>query len=184
MMDTGQIPKPIAAFNVASDGKATAVEGDGLTPEPATGNAYRWLHFDASDPDLAGWVAAHLPAVVAATLLQPETRPRCDPHDGGLILNLRGVNMNTGADTDDMVSLRMWVTDRLIVSARMRRVFAADDLRQEMAKGSGPVNPAEWLCALSKSLTDRIEQASLDLDDQTSALDDELMTGTAEASNG
>ncbi|MGB5558292.1 MAG: zinc transporter ZntB [Paracoccaceae bacterium] len=174
---------PIAAFDIANGGKATPIVGPHLTPEPTPGSTYRWLHFDIADPGLASWVALHLPPVAAAALLQPETRPRCDMHDGGLILNLRGINMNTGADSDDMVSLRLWVTETLIVSARVRRVFAADDLREEMATGSGPVNTAEWLCALSKSLTDRIELASLDLDDQTSALEDDLMTGGAENSS-
>lgn len=37
--------------------------------------------------------------------------------DGGLIMNLRGVNPNPGADPDDMVSLRLWASDGLIISA-------------------------------------------------------------------
>ncbi len=179
MPNSPPLARPIAAFDVTPDGRATPLEGEAPGPEPAKGGAYRWLHFDVADPGLAGWVAEHLPAVAAAALLQAETRPRCDQHEAGLILNLRGINLNTGAETDDMVSLRMWVTEKLIVSARVRRVFAADDLRQAMVAGTGPASTADWLAALSKSLTDRIEEASLDLDDHTSALEDELMTGEA-----
>ena len=174
--------KPIAAFDVGPDGTAQPVGDDWPAPAPASGNGYRWLHFDVADPGLAAWTTAHLPAIAAAALLQPETRPRCDLHDGGLILNLRGINMNTGADTDDMVSLRMWISGSLVISARVRRAFATDELRQRIANGTGPVNTAEWLFDLGKSLTDRIEQASLDLDDQTSALEDELMVGSSDDS--
>ena len=122
-----QTVRPIAAFDIGPDGTATALAPSDLVPVPAKGQGYRWLHFDLADPGLGRWTATHLPPVAAAALRQPETRPRCDQHDGGLILNLRGINLNAGADSDDMVSLRMWVTDRLVVSARVRRVFAADE---------------------------------------------------------
>lgn len=172
----------MAAFDVDRDGVAHPLTEDWPTPAPADGMAYRWLHCDVADPGFSAWTRTHLPPFAAAALVQPETRPRCEPHGDGLILNLRGINMNTGAETDDMVSLRLWVTPSLIISARVRRVFAADDLRQRMAAGIGPSSTVSWLCALSKALTDRIEQASLDLEDATSTLEDELMTGAADGS--
>ena len=47
----------------------------------------QWLH------DCSG-----LSEITAEALLQVETRPRCVPADDGLMVFLRGVNLNPGAD--------------------------------------------------------------------------------------
>lgn len=63
-------------------------------------------------------MAQNLPAIPAEALLQPETRPRCDTYDDGLILNLRGINLNGGEPADQMVSIRMSVTQDAIVTVQ------------------------------------------------------------------
>lgn len=166
---------PVAAFDIAADGSARVAPD--LQPEPGPGAVWRWLHFDARDPAFIDWARGRLPPVVSAALTQAETRPRCDPHGEGLILNLRGVNRNPGQEADDMVSIRMWVTPRLVVSARVRRLFAADDLRTAMAQGKGPDSAAGFLVALARQLTDRIETLSLALEDQTDRLEDAVLDG-------
>ncbi|MGB8623837.1 MAG: CorA family divalent cation transporter, partial [Paracoccaceae bacterium] len=93
---------PLAAFDVMADGRAVPLSEPWPGPEPADGAHWRWLHLDLTDPALAGWARAHLPPIAASALLQAETRPRCDTLGDGLIVNLRGVNMNPGQDTDDM----------------------------------------------------------------------------------
>jgi len=120
-------------------------------------NGYHWAHFDAADPDLPAWLEDKVPALPKATLLQSETRPRCDTYADGLILNLRGVNMNEGEDAFDMVSLRMWVTDGLIVTVRYRKIFAVDDLRTKCEAGQAPDSIGDFLVQLITGLTDRIE---------------------------
>jgi zinc transporter len=164
---------PVAAFDIDTAGRA--VPAPDMKAGPAPGYAWRWLHFDARDPAFVNWARGHLPPVVSATLTQTETRPRCDPFDDGLILNLRGVNRNPGQVADDMVSLRMWVAPRLIVSSRIRRLFAADDLREGMASGHGPSSPAAFVVALAKNLTDRIETLSLAIEAQTDTLEDAIL---------
>ncbi|MGJ8585456.1 MAG: CorA family divalent cation transporter [Marinosulfonomonas sp.] len=130
-------------------------------------DGYRWLHFDLNDPQFAQWALQTLPQTAAMALTQSETRPRCDLLDGGLIMNLRGVNLNPGANTDDMVSLRLWVVDGLIVSARARRVWAVDDIRQRVEAGQGPQSIASFLAELAYNLTKRIEKVSLELVENT-----------------
>lgn len=46
------------------------------------------------------------------------TRPRVLPLAGGLLVNLRGVNLNPGADPEDMVSVRMWIDAERLISMR------------------------------------------------------------------
>ncbi|SMX41878.1 zinc transporter ZntB [Actibacterium lipolyticum] len=166
---------PLAAFDINEDGRATAITEAWPDAKPGTGARWRWLHLELSDPNMATWVQEHLPPVAANALVQAETRPRCDAHDGGIILNLRGVNMNPGQETDDMVSLRLWVTDRLIVSSRLRKIFAVDEIRKEAVAGTAPASPDAFLQRLVEGLTDRLEAVSLSLEDATDALEDAIL---------
>ncbi|PTX57797.1 zinc transporter [Litoreibacter ponti] len=122
---------------------------------------YRWVHFDATDPALPAWLEANVPDLPRRTLLQVETRPRCDSYEDGLILNLRGVNLNEGASAFDMVSLRIWVIDGLIVTVRFRKIFAVDAIRVDFEEGRGPESLGAFIVRLVDGLTDRIEQTVL-----------------------
>ncbi|MEO0522583.1 MAG: CorA family divalent cation transporter [Pseudomonadota bacterium] len=97
---------------------------------------FRWLHFDVADKNFAEWAHAMLPPIAAKALVQSETRPRCERLDSGIVLNLRGVNLNPEASPEDMVSLRLWIASGNVVSARVRKVFAADTMR-ETGSGKG-----------------------------------------------
>lgn len=88
---------PIAAFDIRADGSAAPVEEPWPGPVPAGGAAWRWLHFDRSSESFALWADEHLPATVRQALLAAEARPRADLVEGGLLLTLRGVNLNPGA---------------------------------------------------------------------------------------
>lgn len=172
---------PICVFDITDEGSATIPDTHTLT-----GNArYRWWHFDLSDPLLHNWCETNLPAIPAGALLQPETRPRCDVYQEGLILNLRGINLNPGQPTEEMVSIRMWVTDAAIVTVRMRRVFAIDEIRQSAVADMAPPSPAAFVSTLVSNLTMRVqdEVASIgklteffeaDLEDESTPIPKEL----------
>lgn len=166
---------PIGAFIVDARGQVDVIQDPWPSITMVKDGAYRWLHFDLNDAGLATWLQEHLPPGAAGSLLQSETRPRCDMLDDGLILNLRGVNLNSGADPEDMVSLRLWVTGTLIVSVRRRKVWAVDDLRTQMVKGVAPASVGAFLFELANGLTRRIEKVSLDLEEQTDSLEERMI---------
>ena len=145
---------PICVFDIFPDGTASVPDDTALIG-PGT---YRWWHYDLSDPDLADWAKASLPEIPAGALLQPETRPRCDQYDTGLILNLRGINMNAGQHADQMVSIRMWVEAGVIITVRLRRVFAIDEIRQLAIAQIAPPTTATFIEALVSRLTTRVQE--------------------------
>lgn len=165
---------PVAAFDI-SDGVSHPVSES--WPRPQVADGYRWLHLDLAAAETARWVHEHLPPISAHALTQAETRPRCDRHEDGLILNLRGVNLNPDSSPEDMVSLRMWITAKAVVSARMRKVWAADEIRVQAEAGTAPDSVGAFLVALVVGLTSRIETVSLDLEERTDALEDQVFDG-------
>ena len=161
---------PLSAFDIRADG-SSAPAAD-MAPRAPEGFAYRWLHMDLTDAALPGWSEANLPPVAARTLLADKTRPRADLDGGGIILTLRGINLNEGFEQADMVSLRLWVTADLVVSVRRQRVFAMETLREEVRQGRAPASPAAMLDWITDALVDRIEDVSVELEDLADDMED------------
>ena len=145
---------PLCVFDIFADGTTVVPTDTNLTGP----GAYRWWHFDLSDPMLAPWVTQHLHDIPAGSLIQKQTRPRCDRFEGGLILNLRGINMNEGQHADEMVSVRMYVDQDVLITVRRNKVFAIDAIRQRAAANDAPPSPADYLEALVTRLTDRVHE--------------------------
>ncbi len=160
---------PVSAYDIWPDGSARAADDN--TATPCAGAALRWIHTDLTTPGLEEWCEANLPPLAGRTLLAARTRPRVDTHDDGLVITLRGINLNEGEEVEDMVSLRLWVTPTLIVSARKMRIFALDDLRDQIARNDAPPTAARMIARITESLIDRIETVSLDLEDRTSDME-------------
>ena len=70
-----------------------------------------WLDVDCTKKSARQWLAtkSDLREGVSSILLATETRPRTLIEGDGLVLVLRGINMNPGADADDMIAVRAWV---------------------------------------------------------------------------
>lgn len=167
------VPKPVSALDIFADGTARPAPDDATAPQD--GALYRWLHFDMRDPSLKAWMLANLPRIPAQAMMQTETRPRSNMFDEGLLINLRAINLNAGAQEDDMVSLRMWMTGTLLVTARFRRLFSIEELRTRIEAGDAPRTPAALVAQICHGLTNRIEDVSLRLEDQADALEDGLL---------
>lgn len=160
---------PILAYDIWPDCTATVATDTGITP--CEGAALRWIHTDLNTPGLAAWCDTYLPPLASRTLLAARTRPRVDTHDDGLVITLRGINLNAGAEVEDMVSLRLWVTANLVITVRKMRIFALDDLRDQIARNDAPPTPARMIARITESLVDRIETVSLDLEERASDME-------------
>ncbi len=163
---------PRFAYDIDASGTARKVP-DLAAPLPAEG--YRWIHCDFGDEGVPAWLAAELPERAAEILSQPETRPRALAHAGGLIVLLRGLNLDPEADDPaDMVALRLWVSERLVVSVRRRPVTAAQEVAAASEAGRAPASPQMLLVALATNFTDRIETHGVALEDRLDEIEDRL----------
>lgn len=158
---------PIFVYDVWPDGRAEPA-ADRAAIGPA---AYRWFHFDLSDPELRPWAQEALPAIPAAALSHADTRPRCDLYEDGVILNLRTVNLNPGLPFDLMLSIRIWVTAHTIVTVRRMPVFALQEIGRSCAEGQGPPSPGSFLVALTERLSRRVHDGVLEIDQVTDAIE-------------
>jgi len=138
------------------------------------GDALAWIHLDHRVAASARWLTERsgLDPLAVAALLAVESRPRCEAFADGVVVNLRGINLNPGAEPEDMVAIRMWIDDRKIISVRGRRLMAIDDLRGDIDAGAGPANPGDLVVEVARRLVARMSSVLSDLDDRLDRLED------------
>ena len=137
-----------------------------------------WLHLDYSGEAAKEWLdqESGIDSVMVESLSAAETRPRCLALKDGMMVILRGVNLNPGAEPEDMVSIRFWIEANRIVTMRHRRVMAVEDLRRAIGAGSGPIGSGGFLQELSDRLVGRMGDVISDVDDTFDALEEEVLT--------
>ncbi len=137
-----------------------------------------WLDMDHEDPGCRAWLLADpgVDEVSTEALLVDSPRPRSFSVGEQLLVMLRAVNLSPGEDEEDMVTLRLWVEKKRVISFRHRRVGAIEQVRAELLYGQGPLNSSELLYDLIDHLLDRIGQVVEDLEDQVDALEEMVLT--------
>ncbi len=166
----------IFAFALDGSGGGSQLDIDGLNKwRPADGPL--WVHLDYTGRAASDWLKNNsgIDPVMVEALTAEEPRPRSLVHKGGMLVILRGVNLNPDKDPEDMVSIRFWVDADRIVTLQHRRVMATDDLRQVVEAGSGPVSSGEFLVDLVDRLVLRMGDVISDVDDSVDALEDEMI---------
>lgn len=130
---------------------------DGLQLEP---HESVWLHWDRSHPQTQTWLRkdSGLSEFVCDLMLEENTRPRLLAlPDNELLLFLRGVNLNPGAEPEDMVSVRIFAAAQRVISLRLRSLRATDELIGLLTEGKGPKTASELLVYLAQLLTDKVQ---------------------------
>ncbi len=141
-----------------------------------TGPGFLWVHIDdGSDDELGLLRGKDIPDVAANALVATETRPRCDRIEEGAIVNLRGPAAEELADSDRLVSIRMWVRRGKVNSVTRRPLAAAATVSAQMENGT-ILDPGDLVAAfaraISKELDPEVAQLGDTLDDYESELDD------------
>jgi zinc transporter len=162
----------VLGWDLDGTGGGTAI-GEPETPR----SAQNWLHFDYSQPGVEeSLLALNLPPWVVESLVRVDTRPRTAIVGNGVLVLLRGINMNPGADPEDMVSLRLWLEPDRLISVRQRRLFAVQDVSAELEQGIGPTSVPGLLLAIVEKLADRLKDFVDGIEERISEYEDLVET--------
>ncbi|MFJ3471208.1 zinc transporter ZntB [Pseudomonas sp. NPDC090201] len=136
-----------------------------------------WLHWDRSHPQTQTWLrtASGLSEFVCDLMLEENTRPRLLPlPDDEMLLFLRGVNLNPGAEPEDMVSVRIFAAAQRVISLRLRSLRATDELIDLLNAGKGPKSASELLVYLAQLLTDKVQAVVSELTELVDDMEDRI----------
>ncbi len=156
----------LGAWLVDADGRAESIGWSHLN-QPVEQGAWRWLHFHRDGPGAQSWLLDGdiPPNQIAWALMADDTRPRYTEIDGTGLLFLRGVNLNEGAEPEDMISLRLSIDPHTVITVGLRRLRTIDSLMEDFAHGDVPATPGllveRIICALrqrAEPVVDELEE--------------------------
>lgn len=168
----------LSGYALNGDGGAKKLDEENEILSVLKSKDLGWVHLDATHEGLYTWLNEHfdyLDESIIEAMTAVETRPRIAEIGEGYLLNLRGVNLNPGADPEDMVSIRMYVDPYRILTAQRRDLIAVEDIIERLELGKGPKNAGEVMIQLMLRLFQRMEPVITDLDDKTDLLEARIL---------
>lgn len=166
----------IASYLLDGHGGGEAMQWDDINSW-APEHGVLWVHLDYTQEQSKNWIIniSGLDEITSEALLAQETRPRTADIEGGLLVILRGVNLNPGADPEDMVAIRVWTDGRRIISSTKRPLISIPDLCKAIQRKRGPVDVGDFFVILINSLTDRTEDVIDTLSDRIDELEEQVL---------
>jgi len=136
-----------------------------------------WVHLNYLAPNAAEWLMNHakIEPIIAEALVARETRPRSITAKKGLVVNLRGVNLNAGNDPEDMISIRSWIDEDRIITLRKHTLRSVRELKRYLEEGQGSKNPGDLFCDLVYILLDRIGEVLGQIDEEMDDLEEAVL---------
>jgi zinc transporter len=147
-------------------GGGKPLDWSGVIEQPV-GQGMLWVDIDFMTPKSRKWLRSlsDVPNLALEKLMTRETRPNTVPFGNGLLIILRGVNLNPGSDVEDMISIRVWIDNHRIITCRQRELQSVQALAGQIARGDGPHSAGELVISLVGELANRIRQTIQNMED-------------------
>jgi len=170
--------EPFQILILDSKGGCESLERDKLEEVFESKDSLIWIHLNYSQTIAKDWImnTPWLDSIIKKNLLDDDSRPRSITHQNGLFLSLRGVNLNPGSDPEDMVAVRIWATEKCIISSNKRRLISLEDIKESLLSKTGPHSVAAFVTRLIELLAFRAEIVIEELEDTFEELEDNLST--------
>jgi zinc transporter len=165
----------ICAYRLDGKGGGEPLDWDGVRAQRA-GSGLLWLHLDYKQEDSRAWLdhESGIDEVVRGALLADEPRPRALVHAQGLMLIVRAININAGAQPEEMVSMRIWLDSQRVITLRHRFNQPAKAMRRLVAEGRGPRRVGQFVVMLLDCILDGVGEVSDRLDGDVARLEQQV----------
>jgi zinc transporter len=136
-----------------------------------------WVHLDFTINHSRQWIMqeADIPPVAAQALLADESRPRTTLHREGFLTIMRGLNLNPGADPEDMVSIRIWCESDRVISTRRHRLLSIEDLQDDITHGHGPKTTQQLVIKIAEYLAQHMTKPVEAIDDSIDEMSEKII---------
>lgn len=136
-----------------------------------------WVHLDGTNANSKKWLereVSYLDHLIIDALFAEETRPRIIEFDSGMLVILRGINLNPDSELEDMVSIRIWIDSSRIISIQKRNFKAAFNVAHSLEEGKKIKNSGEFLYNLIYETLNLIAPTIIGLNNKIDGLEDKV----------
>ncbi len=136
-----------------------------------------WVHLDRTKARAQRWLRedSGLDSIVVESLLAEETRPRVQEFGDGLLVILRGINANPGAEPDELIAIRMWLEPARIITLRQFRFRTIARLRERAQQAAAPSTAGAFLSTVANSLVMNMNPTVTNLEERLDAIEEQML---------
>ncbi len=166
------------SYNFDGEGSSSKVSSEAISKE-IENEGLTWAHINAGNKNAAEWLqkeVGYLDHLIIDALLALETRPRVMEFPKGLLIILRAVNLNKNAEPQDMVSLRMWIDDKRIITLQRRDVKAVYEITETLDGGKKIKSSGEFLYNMIYHILSKTSPFLYAMNEKIDELEDKVMT--------
>lgn len=166
----------VHAFVLDGRGGGEALDWDGVERwKPDDG--VLWIGLDYTATDAQSWLGMRsgLDPIVREALLDKDPRPRALAIGDALLLIVRAINLNVGAEPEDMVSMRCWIEPRRIITMRHRPIRMVKSIAADLTKGKGPKDAGDFVAEIVTRSIEPVIAAVDTIDDAVANAEDEVL---------
>ena len=173
----------IHAWHVDAKGRATAISTDTFHDPAPEGEGYYWYHFSRDDPATRALFDADdgVDVVATRTLLADDSRPRTILRGEDVLINLRGVNLNPGAEPEDMIPLRFFIQAGRVVTCNARPLKAVGDMVDRLSSQPVSDTPGGFTATFALAIIERMGPTITDLNEQVDEMEELIESDKSEA---
>lgn len=141
------------------------------------GDGCLWIHIDYTNPGAREWLEkeSRLRSYVIDTLTADEVRPRAYSSEDAVVIALRGINMTPGEAPEDMVAIRAWLSEFMMITSSNHTVMSVSDMVDAIENGSGPKNTGSFIFMLTDFIAEHIELVVDQLEERLDKLEVALL---------
>ncbi len=138
-----------------------------------------WIHLDYRKEEARHWLTEEsgLDPVVIRALQLKDPRPRTHFQGGGILISLRGVNLNAGSEPNDMVGVRIWIDKKRIITSNHRKLHSVKDVTLLAEEGRAGQTPFDVFILLCQRLVSRIDDVIDKYEESLLDLETEVLNG-------
>ncbi|MSP33320.1 MAG: zinc transporter ZntB [Rickettsiales bacterium] len=137
-------------FSYAFDDKGNAHKlRNAEVAEELKNEGLAWIHLDGNSSLSKKWLereVSYLDNLIIDALFAEEARPRIIKFENGLLIILRGINLDaTSEEIEDMASIRLWIDNSRIISIQKRNFSAVFNVAKKIDAGKKIKTSPEFL---------------------------------------
>ncbi len=167
---------PFLGFLINKKGSAKKLKYEELNSIDRTEDNILWVHFDYSQKEAKNWIQTQFKdSIISDALLAGETRPRTTILGDSLLIALRGVNLEPNSKPENMISIRLYISNNMIITTSRRTLMSIEEIVEDLEKGIGIKSSSEFLVELTNRMIDRIDDVIDEIQDRTDYLEENII---------